>query len=444
VSVRNGLAIALAVLSGVPSVASAATTATLPGAPREGLLTFSVPVEGAFLDVAVHDARERLVSGPAARRPGDATVVAVPLATAAPGTYRVTWRALSTDGQVVRGEARVTVGPPAGAARVPLVENVRARSETRPLGVAGRLLLLVSPVALLGLIGLLVWIVAPAWRRSEGEEAAALGAARWWPVWWCAVAAGALGLLLAPVAQLRSLGAGAGDLASLLLDTRWGAAWIVQASALGAAVLAWIACARPGRSAGVDLRSAAGAVLAAPPAVALGAIAWAGHASSGTDRAIGIGADVLHSWATALWLGGLAGLLTLVVPAIRRTGEEARTRLAAGVVVRFSTLAVSAVAVLVVTGVYRALAELSSLDDLVNTPYGQALLVKLVIFALMLVGGAYNRFVVHPRLERAALGLEPSDRGAALRLRTSVGVELVLALAVMIAVAVLGSLPPPA
>jgi putative copper export protein len=370
--------------------------------------------------------------------------VAVPLATAAPGTYRVAWRALSTDGQVVRGETRVTVVAPAGAERVPLVENVRARSETRPLGVAGRLLLLVSPVALLGLIGLLVWIVAPAWRRSEGEEAAALGAARWWPVWWCAVAAGALGLLLAPVAQLRSLGAGAGDLASLLLDTRWGAAWIVQASALGAAVLAWIACARPGRSAGVDLRPAAGAVLAAPPAVALGAIAWAGHASSGTDRAIGIGADVLHSWATALWLGGLAGLLTLVVPAIRRTGEEARTRLAAGVVVRFSTLAVSAVAVLVVTGVYRALAELSSLDDLVNTPYGQALLVKLVIFALMLVGGAYNRFVVHPRLERAALGLEPSDRGAALRLRTSVGVELVLALAVMIAVAVLGSLPPPA
>ena len=51
--------------------------------------------------------------------------------------------------------------------------------------------------------------------------------------------------------------------------------------------------------------------------------------------------------------------------------------------------------------------------------------------------------IVHPRLERTALGLDPSDRGAAEALRVSVRAELVLAAALMVSVAVLVSLPPP-
>ena len=68
---------------------------------------------------------------------------------------------------------------------------------------------------------------------------------------------------------------------------------------------------------------------------------------------------------------------------------------------------------------------------------------KLALFALLLVGGAYNRMVVHPRLERAALGLDPGDRGAAAALRVSVRAELVVAAALLVSVAVLVSLAPP-
>ncbi len=50
--------------------------------------------------------------------------------------------------------------------------------------------------------------------------------------------------------------------------------------------------------------------------------------------------------------------------------------------VRFSGLAVAAVAVLVVTGVYRALAELGDAGDLLHTDYGIALLVKLGLFVV--------------------------------------------------------------
>ena len=101
------------------------------------------------------------------------------------------------------------------------------------------------------------------------------------------------------------------------------------------------------------------------------------------------------------------------------------------------------VGVLVVTGVYRALAELRSFSDLVDTGYGQALLVKLVIFCVLLVGGVYNRLVLHPRLERAALGLRPDDGGAGERLRVSVTAEVLVAAVLIAVVAVLVSLPPP-
>jgi putative copper export protein len=176
--------------------------------------------------------------------------------------------------------------------------------------------------------------------------------------------------------------------------------------------------------------------------VALVAIGWAGHASSGGDRTANIVIDALHSGATAAWFGGLLGLATLVSPAVARLGSADRVRLAAAVVVRFSAVALTAVAVLVVTGVYRALAEVE-LGEVLDSDYGRVLLVKLAIFAVLLAGGAYNRMVVHPRLERAALGLDPDDRGASAALRTSVRAELVLAAGLLASVAVLISLPPP-
>ena len=71
------------------------------------------------------------------------------------------------------------------------------------------------------------------------------------------------------------------------------------------------------------------------------------------------------------------------------------------------------------------------------------LLVKLAIFAAMLVLAAWNRFTLHPRLERAALGIGDDGAGALGALRASVRAEVVLAGAVLVAVALLVSIPPP-
>ncbi|WP_217912882.1 CopD family protein [Miltoncostaea marina] len=427
----------------------------LPGPPGDVRLVLSAPVEDEFLLLEVTDRRGDVVSGPVRRAPGSSRVIVAPVREGARGPLVVRWRALARDGHVTGGAFGLGAG---AAAPEPGEAVVPARSGRGPLTLLARLLVLGAPLGLLGLVGLAAAVAAPAVRaggvvapgepRAEAtrfREAAAAAlagaAAGWWRAWWALVAAGAAGLLLAPVATLRELREGPRALGDLLVGTRAGAAWWAGVACLALAALAGLALRSRGR--GRTPASAGWAIaLGAPPAVALAVLSWSGHASSGGDRTANIVIDALHNGATALWIGGLLGLVTLALPAVAALGEADRVRLAAGVVVRFSAIAMAAVATLVVTGVYRALAE-ASLADLLDTGYGRALVVKLALFAVLLVGGAYNRMIVHPRLERAALGLDPDDRGAGAALRTSVRAELIVAAALLVSVAVLVSLPPP-
>jgi copper transport protein len=412
-------------------------------------------VESAFLRLEVRDASGRVVSGPAGRDPRD--LRAVSAAVSAPGraVLTVTWRVLSEDGHPAGGSYHVGVRADPGEAGSPSP----VRSDHGPLPLAARFLALVGPLGLLGLVVLAAGVVAPAVRaagiavpgegaaaaerfRVRAREALAARAGAWWAAWSALLVAWAVGVALLPLAVLRGLRAGPDDLGTLLGDTRFGVSWRVQAAGLVIAAVASVLARR--RLAGRPPEDgAAAALLGAGPLLGLAAISWGGHASAGGDAGPNIVIDLLHSAATAAWIGGLLGLAVLVVPAAARLADADRTRFAAAVVVRFSALAMSAVAVLVVTGVYRTLAEVP-VGDLLDTGYGRALLVKLGLFALLLVGGAYNRMVVHPRLERAALGLDPSDRGAATALRVSVRAELALAAALLVSVAVLVSLAPPA
>ena len=116
--------------------------------------------------------------------------------------------------------------------------------------------------------------------------------------------------------------------------------------------------------------------------------------------------DGVHTLASAVWLGDSWRWRRDRTRNLRR---QAATAALAAVVVGSRAGAVY-VAAIVVTGVYRALAELRRCR-LTDTGYGVALLVKLAVFALMLVVAAYSQFVIHPRLERCP-GAGGDDRGA--------------------------------
>ena len=431
-------------------VITPADGARLDGPPTAVRVVLSAPLEPAL-------ARAEM-AGPAGVAPAtvrvapedpQAILIAVPAEGA--GGYRVAWWGQTIDGHPIAGATAFTAGQ-GGPVAAPIGPS--GDDGTAPLAIAARLLVLVGVLGTAGL-ALCRWIVlSPPWRaggiappgdgdpdalRAAAAAAAPAAIARWWRAWWLLLAAWLIGLVVALPVQAASVG---GQWGALLGDSRWGTAWIALGILGAAAVVAGMAARRG------DVVPAA----PVPRALALGlpgiagaaVLSWSGHAASGPDAGLGIALDAVHGWATAIWLGGLVMLLALASPLLAALGPVDRVRMGAGIVVRFSAVAITAVVLIVVTGVYRALAEVPSLSDLWTTAYGVALLAKLAVFGLMLALAAWNRMVLHPRLERAALGsASPGARDGLAALAVSIRAEVALGAVVMALVAVMVGLMPP-
>ena len=127
--------------------------------------------------------------------------------------------------------------------------------------------------------------------------------------------------------------------------------------------------------------------------------------------------------------------LALLLAAVRR---HSGASLARGATERFSTLGIVGVATLTVTGIINGWILVGSFSALLVTEYGQVLMLKLVVFAAMLVFAAVNRFVLTPRLA-VSLG---NDREALRKLMRNSVIEIALGLSIFAIVGVLGTLHP--
>ncbi|MFM9592648.1 copper resistance CopC/CopD family protein [Streptomyces scabiei] len=110
--------------------------------------------------------------------------------------------------------------------------------------------------------------------------------------------------------------------------------------------------------------------------------AMAEHASTGIQTGVSMPVDILHLLAVAAWLGGLATLLV----ALFRAPADAQIETEA--VRRFSRVAFASVLVLTATGVYQSWRQVGTWSALTGTSYGQLLLVKIGLVAV-LVGIAW-------------------------------------------------------
>jgi len=156
--------------------------------------------------------------------------------------------------------------------------------------------------------------------------------------------------------------------------------------------------------------------------------ACSGHAATAEPRWLAMPAFALHALLAALWLGALCALLV----AVRRCPP----RQAGALLASFSRIALPAVALLVLAGTVLVLVELKSPRDLVATGYGQRLALKLALVACLLGLAVLNRWMLTP-------ALLAGKAGAARWLRRSLGLDLLLAAAVVAMTASLGAVPPP-
>ncbi|MCQ6555932.1 copper resistance protein CopC [Streptomyces sp. C10-9-1] len=312
------------------------------------------------------------------------------------GTYTVAWQGVSADSHPVAGAFTFSIGAPSQT-------TVALPDQEAGGGLVGTLYDLARYAAYAGFTVLAGGgaFVLLCWPRGAAERPVRRLVVRGW----ITATAATLVMLL-----LRAPYTGGGGLADVLdlaalgdvLDTKTGAALVSRLLLLGAAALfvavLFGAYARmpaagadaaegpaqdgPGTGTRRDLTfglAMGGGVLAAGIAAT-----WAlsEHASTGIQPGVAMPVDVLHLLAVAAWLGGLATLLTALyrTPSIER--EAVR---------RFSTVAFASVAVLAATGLYQSWRQVGSWSALTGTRYGQLLLVKLALVALLVAVAWFSR-----------------------------------------------------
>ncbi|MEU6799991.1 copper resistance CopC/CopD family protein [Streptomyces neyagawaensis] len=408
------LATVAAVLAGaVPVSAHAALTGSDPQqgsvvqeAPSQISLTFSEQVATSDGSVRVYDPKGKQVdTGDVADLGGNS--YGVKLRPGQPdGTFTVTYQVVSADSHPVSGAFTFSVGAPSKT-------TVPVPGQEAGGGVVGGLYGFARYLSYAGfilLVGGAAFVLA-CWQRGAGVRPVQ----RLVVSGWLTLAVATLAMLL-----LRGSYTGSGklgdvfdlDLLSDVLQTKTGAALISRLLLLAAAALfiavLFGAYARRDEEAEEDEENEedggdeeddepsdaddgsyqrdltfglaiGGGVVAAGLAASW---AMAEHASTGLQAGLAMPLDILHLLAVAAWLGGLATLLV----ALFRSPSDAQIETAA--VRRFSRVAFGSVLVLTATGIYQSWRQVGTWSALTGTSYGQFLLVKIGLVAV-LVGIAW-------------------------------------------------------
>ncbi|MCX5387641.1 copper resistance CopC/CopD family protein [Streptomyces sp. NBC_00083] len=388
----------------VPASAHAALTGS---DPKDGAVVASAPAQVAltFSEGVALDANSIRVLDPTGKRSdtaelinlcsGDIVKYGVRLRTGIPnGTYTVAWQAISADSHPVSGAFTFSIGAPSATAAVLPTQEVGG-------GLVGALYGITRYAAYAGFVLLTggAAFVLACWRRGAGVSAVqrvVVGG-------WLTMTAATLAMLL-----LRTPYTGSGKLSDAfdlnglraVLQTKPGAALISRLLLLGAAalfvsVLFGAYTKREDEHERKDLTfglAVGGAVVAAGLAATW---ALAEHASTGLQPGIAMPVDVLHLLAVAAWLGGLTTLLVVLyrAPDIERAA-----------VLRFSRIAFWSVAVLAATGLYQSWRQVGTWSALVDTAYGQLLLVKVGLVAVLVATASFSRRWTARLSERAASG----------------------------------------
>jgi copper transport protein len=122
------------------------------------------------------------------------------------------------------------------------------------------------------------------------------------------------------------------------------------------------------------------------------ALAFSGHSRTMAWPVLGIPADIVHTGAAAIWLGGLAVLALLVIP-------SASIATSALVYRNFSSYARYAVIAIVVTGVIQTLRLHGDIVSLFTETHGRILLLKIAVVGVMLKIADINRKRLLRRLD---------------------------------------------
>jgi copper transport protein len=371
-------------------------------APRAVKLFFNEPVKPAPGITVVRGGGRSVVAGEPYVPAGNPQEIVIPLRSGlAAGPYAVRWSELDEeDGHVIAGAFIFAVrsGLPPAAAAAPTTGGGGGGPPAR--SVVSRWLLFAGLLAAAGAAGFSILVSRPVLSSLAPELRAARRRGE--------------SLVLAAALAVATLGAAL----SVVLEPGTAETSFGRRMVIGGCVAAAGAAAGLASVFFAPLLAAAAAIAI----VLLGLPTATGHASAGgVPHALSIPADLAHLAAAAFWIGGVLELAVVAPLVLARLDPDRRSSLRRALARRFAPYAAGAVVLLGASGIVRATNELDAVDQLWDTGYGRALLVKTAILVGLLGLGSLNR----RRLRRVGIGG-----------------ELVLLAAVIAAVAVLVNVQP--
>ncbi|MFF7256742.1 copper resistance CopC/CopD family protein [Streptomyces microflavus] len=378
-------------------------------APKEVTLTFSEAIAVGDGSIRVLDpSSKRADTGaePKDLSEGSTVRYGVELHPGLPdGTYTVAWQAVSADSHPISGAFTFSIGAPSETTVALPSEEVGGG----PVGVVYGIARYAAYTGFVLLVGGAAFVLG-CWPRGASVRPMQRLVVRGWVT----LTAATLVMLL-----LRNPYTGSGKFADAfdldglqaVLDTKPGAALVSRLLLLGAAALfiAVLFGTYARREDAVEKKDLTFGLAVGGGVVAAGiAATWAmsEHASTGLQAGIAMPVDVLHLLAVAAWLGGLVSLLV----ALYRTPD-----IGSRAVRRFSRVAFGSVLVLAATGIYQSWRQVGSWSALTGTRYGQLLIIKVALIAVLLAVAWFSRRWTARLTDMAAAsgGAEATDTAAA-------------------------------
>jgi copper transport protein len=412
-----------------------AANAHLAKSPERIDMIFSEAVEPSLSDIAVYDSKEVRVDNHHTQvDPVNPTHVWNSLPPLKDGAYLITWKVISkSDGHLTGESFPFTIGN-IGSATPTITTTTGAPPAALPGQVIVKGLLYLAVALLCGgsLFEIFIWRPAnQQLGQSESDWSSHEIVLR--PLM-------TAGLVLLGIASLLGVLVQAAAFEGKPMVTLWDAEYLVVLTNTQYGILALARI--------ILMFALAGLLLpnvnrwnrwAAMPLMAITALTLSlgSHAAAQSD-ALMVGADLIHVLAAAIWIGGLGAFLMTLLWA-RRLSVQLRSLLIVQLLLRFSTLAIASVLLLVLTGIYAAITDVGSLNGLIATEYGHVLIVKLVGVLAITAVGAYNHFVMTPRLKRVSIN--PTSGDGWNHFKKLLLIEACLGVMILLWVGLLTSLP---
>lgn len=350
------------------------------------------------------------------------------------GQYRVEWRLVGADGHAVTGKYGFTVDSiprQVDTARSPPVEERKTQGSTDSFGQWS--IRFAASTILVTVIGSLVFamFVLPSVVRADAGSTETFRTAVDRRLRSLCVAGGSL-LLVLGVMRLLTQGAtlsgsmaeiSLGDIGDLVSGSPFGRGWLLQMSA-ALALLLVLRLSGPTRW----------RVLAGITVVLAISAALLGHPAAANAPLVAAGLDAVHILGAGGWAGTILLMPLAVLPHVRHVEADHRLLLVRNLLRAFSPVALTCALVLVVTGAGSAWLQLRDLGMVLGSPYGLALVRKVVVVLMIAALGAYHWRVAQPSMN--------TERSVA-RLRRSLAFDVLLVLLVLVLTATLTGTAPP-